>query len=69
MKLIETNKEIESIEILGKDGETLSIWIPNDVEVMFSGIELDEETKGASCEVSIHCKAKIENINVIQEAL
>ena len=69
MKIIESNKPIESIEILGKDGEALSIWIPQNVEVAFEGIELNEDENVVDCEVSIHCKAKIENINIIQEAL
>ena len=69
MKIIESNKPIESIEILGKDGEALSIWIPQNVEVAFEGIELNEDENEVNCEVSIHCKAKIENINIIQEAL
>ena len=69
MKIIESNKPIESIEILGKDGEALSIWVPQNVEVAFEGIELNEDENEVNCEVSIHCKAKIENINIIQEAL
>lgn len=69
MKIIESNKPIESIEILGKDGEALSIWIPQNVEIAFEGIELNEDENEVNCEVSIHCKAKIENINIIQEAL
>ena len=69
MKIIQNNKEIESIEIIGKDGEALSIWIPENVEVAFEGIVLEEDENQIDCEVSIHCKAKIENINIIQEAL
>lgn len=69
MKIIQSNKEVQSVEIVGTDGENLSIWLPTNLEVAFEGIELDEDAEEAICEVSIHCKAKIENINIIQEAL
>ena len=69
MKIIQSNKEIQSLEIVGTDGETLSIWLPTNLELAFEGIELHEEEKNMECEVSIHCKAKIDNINIIQEAL
>ena len=69
MKVIQTNKEVESIEIVGKDGENLSIWLPTDLEVAFEGIELNEDNNNITCEISIHCKALVENVNVIQEAL
>ena len=69
MKIIQSNKEIQSLEIIGTDGETLSIWLPINLELVFEGIELHEEENDMECEVSIHCKAKIDNINIIQEAL
>ena len=69
MKVIQTNKEAESIQIIGQDGENLSIWLPTNLEVAFEGIEMNEDTEQFICEISIHCKALIENINVIQEAL
>lgn len=69
MKVIQSNKEFESIDMIGTDGESLSIWLPTEVEMAFEGIELDEDDEKVTCEVSIHCKALIENINIIQEAL
>lgn len=69
MKIIQSNKEVQSLEIVGTDGETLSIWLPTDLELAFEGIEIHEEEKNMECEVLIHCKAKIDNINIIQEAL
>jgi hypothetical protein len=69
MKIIQSNKDVQSVKIIGTDGETLSIWLPTNLEVVFEGIELHEEENDMQCEVSIHCKAKIDNINIIQEAL
>lgn len=69
MKIIQSNKDVQSVEIVGTDGETLSIWLPTGLEVAFEGITLDDENGSAACDISIHCQAQIENINIIQEAL
>lgn len=69
MKIIQSNKDVQSVEIVGTDGETLSIWLPTGLEVVFEGITLDDEKSTADCDISIHCQAKIDNINIIQEAL
>ena len=69
MKIIQSNKDVQSVEIVGTDGETLSIWLPTNLEVAFEGITLIDDTDVVTCDISIHCQAKIDNINIIQEAL
>ena len=72
MKLFDRSTEIESIDIVYKNGKRYSIWLPKEVNFALKLlVEEDEEEETYSeddlnCTIDIHCTAKWDNINIIE---
>lgn len=72
MKLFDRSKEIESIEILYKNGKHYSIWLPKEVNVALK-LLVEEDEDGnytedeLNCTFDIHGTALWDNINTVEE--
>lgn len=77
MKLFDRSTEIESIDILYKNGKRYSIWIPKEVNIALKLLveEDEEETEDETfvqkdesliCTFDIHGTALWDNINTIE---
>lgn len=72
MKLFDRSTEVESIEINYVNGRRYSIWLPKEVHTAIKLIISEDEDgdyteDDLSCTVDIHCTAKWDNINMIEE--
>jgi len=72
MKLFDRSKEIESIEVLYKNGKRYSIWLPKEVNIALK-LLVEEDEDGdytedeLNCTFDIHGTAIWDNINTIEE--
>ncbi len=72
MKLFDRSTEIESIEILYKNGKHYSIWLPKEVNVALK-LLVEEDEEGdytedeLNCTFDIHGTALWDNINTVEE--
>jgi len=73
MKLFDKSKEIETIDIIYKNGKRYSIWLPKEVDIALKLLveEDDDETiyneDNLTCTFDIHGQAKWDNVNMIEE--
>ena len=74
MKLFDKSTEIESIDILYKNGKRYSIWLPKEVNIALKlHVTEDEDEEEAynendmTCLFDIHGQAKWDNVNMIEE--
>ena len=71
MKLFDRSKEIETIEIVYKNGKRYSFWLPKQVDIALK-LQIDEDEDGdyteedLNCTFEIHGVAKWDNINTIE---
>lgn len=72
MKLFDRSKEIESIEVLYKNGKRYSIWLPKEVNIALK-LLVEEDEDGdytedeLNCTFDIHGTALWDNINTVEE--
>ena len=73
MKLFDKSKEIETIDIIYKNGRRYSIWLPKEVDIALKLlVEEDEDEEmvynenNLICTFDIHGQAKWDNVNVIE---
>jgi len=79
MKLFDRSTEIESIDILYKNGKRYSIWVPKEVNIALKLLVeedeeeeedeevFDREDESLICTFDIHGTALWDNINTIEE--
>ena len=72
MKLFDRSTEIESIEVLYKNGKHYSIWLPKEVNIALK-LLVEEDEDGdytedeLNCTFDIHGTALWDNINTVEE--
>ena len=73
MKLFDKSTEVESINVVYKNGKQYSIWLPKNVDIAIKILVEDEEEDIAfesdklGCMVDIHCTAEWDNVNIVEE--
>lgn len=72
MKLFDRSTEIESIDILYKNGKRYSIWLPKEVNIALKLlVEEDEDGEYTedelTCSFNIQGNAMWDNVNTIEE--